>query len=204
MFLYLTSAASKTLDNLIKFLPKNPNSMKVAFIPTAGDIYKDTPWIEGDKSKLVELGFQVKVVDIKNQTLENLKTEFDGIDIIFVAGGNTIYLLEQMQKSNCLSLIREKVLNGTIYIGSSAGSLLAGPNIEIEKDEDDKDYDVELESYEALNLVDFIIMPHANNEAYIPLIQKIIDKYKNKYSFKIIKDNQAIAVNDKEIKLIEV
>lgn len=205
MLLYLTSAASKTLDKLIPFLPKPPQETKVAFIPTAADVYKQKPWQEEDKTKLIELGFQVVIIDIKSKNSQILEKELAGIDIIFMAGGNTIYLLEQIQKSNCLDLIKEKILSGTIYIGSSAGSIIAGPNIEFEKIfDDDDDYTANLDDYNALGLVNFVVLPHANKSEYTPYHQKIINQFSNKYQFKILKDNQAVLVSGDKTQLIEV
>lgn len=205
MLLYLTSAASKTLDKFIPFLPKNPQETSVAFIPTAADVYQDKPWMEDDKSKLIELGFHISVIDIKNKNPQILEKELAGVDIIFVAGGNTLYLLEQIQKSNCQKLIRDKILNGVIYIGSSAGSLLAGPNIEFERVfADDNDYTADLDSYNGLGLVDFVILPHANKPKYLLFWQKIINQFKDKYNFKTLKDSQAILIINKETQLIKV
>ena len=205
MLIYLTSCAEKTLEKLIPLLPKSPHQMKVAFIPTAGDVYNKTPWIDDDRAKLLELGFQIDDVDIKNQTVEKLKEKLDNTDIIFVAGGNTIYLLEQMQKSKCMNLIRDKVNNGMIYIGSSAGSIIAGPSVETDKVyEDTEDYKVTLNSYDGLHLVDFVVIPHENKSDYVPYHQRILEQFKDKYQFKVLKDNQAILVSGNDTQLIEI
>lgn len=205
MLLYLTSKASNTLIFFVPFLPKNPSLTKVAFIPTAGDLYSEKPWIDDDRNKLIELGFRVFDLDIKNQKVDFLKEKLNDADIIFVAGGNTTYLLQQMQKSNCLNLIKEKILNGTVYIGSSAGSILAGPNIEFDRYYADSDDElISLNSYESLNLVNFVVLPHANKQTYLDVHQKIINDFKNKYNFELLKDNQAIIVIDDKTKLIEI
>lgn len=205
MLIYLTSCAAKTLEKLVPLLPKSPQQMKVAFIPTASDVYQETPWIREDRNKLSELGFQIEDVDIKNQTAEKLQQRFDNTDIIFVAGGNTIYLLEQMQKSHCLGIIRDKIKSGTIYIGSSAGSIIAGPSVEMEKVyEETEDYKVTLDSYDGLQLVNFVVIPHENKSEYAPYNQKIFEHYKNKYEFKVLNDNQAILVNGDDTQLIEI
>ena len=177
--------------------------MKVAFVTTAGNVYEKTPWIDDDRAELLELGFQIEDVDVKDQTVAYLKEKFDNTDIIFVAGGNTIYLLEQMQKSNCLELIRNEVMGGKIYIGSSAGSIIAGPSIEAEKVyEDAEDYNVLLHSYDGLHLVDFVVIPHENNTEYAPYHQKILEQFKDKYQFKVLSDSQAILVNENGAQLI--
>lgn len=202
MFLYLTSSANKTLHKLLPYLPKSPKDMKVAFIPTAGDLYDEKPWIEEDKKKLIDLGFIVEEMDIKNKTQDQIKQQLSDTDIIFVAGGNTSYLLEKAQQSGFLNIVKDLVLKGTIYIGSSAGSLLAGPNIEVDKIYDDGEFGKELKSYEGLGLVDFVILPHADSPIYASYLEKIFKEYGNTYSLKKLNDNQAFLVKDTGVQTI--
>jgi dipeptidase E len=176
--------------------------MKVVFIPTAGDLYKDTPWIAEDRKKLLSLGFTVEKVDIKNKTPEELKKLLYDRDIIFVAGGNTSYLLEKAQESGFMEVVKEFVKTGNIYIGSSAGSLLASPNIEVDKIYDEE-FGKELASYEGLGLVPFVILPHADNPKYTPYLEKVFKEYGNKYELRKLNDNQAIIVRGDKTQTIE-
>ncbi len=178
--------------------------MKVAFIPTAGDLYSDKPWQDRDRDKLKELGFQVEDVDLKATQHEELNKELSEVDIIFVAGGNTSYLLEKAQESGFLEITKHLVNSGKIYIGSSAGSLLAGPNIEIDKIYDEGEFGKELSSYEGLGLVDFVVLLHANREDYRPYIDKIKAEYGQKLSLVELKDTQAFVLIDGSKELIEV
>jgi dipeptidase E len=202
MKLYLTSNAANVLEKIVPLLNKSPHLLKVAFIQTAADIYENSPWIDNDKNKLNELGFSIKIVDLKDK--ESVEKSLKDVDIIFVAGGNTSYLLEQAQKCDFLEIVRNLVKHGVIYIGSSAGSLLAGPNIEIDKIYDDGDFGKELNSYEGLGFIDFVILPHADNPAYEPYIKKIFEKYGDKYKFKKLNDNQFIIVEDNNNQIVEV
>lgn len=78
------------------------------------------------------------------------------IDAILVGGGNTYVLLERLYQSGLLDVLREKVLNGLPYIGASAGSNVAGPNILTTNDWNV----VGLTRFESLDLVPFNINPH--------------------------------------------
>lgn len=204
MKIFLTSIADRVLEKLLPSITENPSGMKVAFIPTAGDLYSDKPWQERDRDKLKELGFQIEDVDLKVTQHQELKDALSKVDIIFVAGGNTLYLLEKSQQSGFLDITKDLIHSGTIYIGSSAGSLLAGPNIEIDKIYDDGEFGKELASYEGLGLVDFIVLPHANREEYRPYIDKIKAEYGQKYSFVELADNQALVAIDGKKELVEV
>ena len=204
MKIFLTSIADKVLEKLVPYFSKNPSEMKVAFIPTAGDLYADKPWQERDRDKLEELGFQIKDVDLKITQHQALRNVLSDVDIIFVAGGNTSYLLEKAQQSGFLHITKDLIHSGTIYIGSSAGSLLAGPNIEMDKIYDEGEFGKELASYEALGLVDFVVLPHANRKEYRPYVDKIKTEYSQKYSFVELADNQALVLIDGKKELVEV
>ena len=193
MKLFLTSVASKTLDKIVPLLPKPPKELKVAFIPTAGDTYKEKPWMEEDREKLVDLGFNVADFDLKGKTESQIEKALSKVDIIFVAGGNTFYLLEKTKQSGFDKVVKKLVKNGTIYVGSSAGSILAGPNIEPVKILDDPQK-ARLDSFEGLGLVDFVILPHYGKEKY--KIDKIIKEYGNKYQLIPITDDQLVVAED--------
>ena len=76
--------------------------------------------------------------------------------VIVIGGGNTWKLLKNVQDKGLIETIRKKVLDGTPYIGWSAGSNLACPTIKTTNDMPI----VEPESFNALNLIPFQINPH--------------------------------------------
>lgn len=201
--LFLASQASNTLHLLLPLLDKAPDSLSVAFIPTAGDLYMEKPWMEADRNKLIDLGFHVADVDIKEFSKEQLMQKLSTVDIIFVAGGTTTYLLEKVRQSGFDQIVKDLVKTGVIYIGSSAGSVLAGPNVEVDRIYDHRNLGRELDSYEGLGLVDFIVLPHADNKKYELVIQQIVKKFSKKYPLQKLNDNQAILVKDNKHQVIE-
>jgi len=76
-------------------------------------------------------------------------------DAIFIGGGNTFRLLKALQDLDFVEAIRWKV-SGAPYIGSSAGSNVAGPTIKTTKDMPI----VQPRSFDSLGLVPFQISPH--------------------------------------------
>ncbi len=80
----------------------------------------------------------------------------DETDAIFIGGGNTFRLLQALQDLDLVEAIRRKVSSGAPYIGSSAGSNVAGPTIKTTKDMPI----VQPRSFDSLGLVPFQISPH--------------------------------------------
>ena len=77
-------------------------------------------------------------------------------EAIFIGGGNTFVLLENLQKRGLIPEIKKKIRKGIPYIGSSAGSNLAGPTIMTTNDMPIR----EIKSLKAFNIVPFQINPH--------------------------------------------
>jgi dipeptidase E len=204
MLIFITSTAYRVLDKLLPYLPKSPENLKVAFIPTAADLYAEKPWVESDRNKLIELGFKVDDVDIKNFSPKDLKKKLSGYDIVFVTGGTTTYLLNVVRKSGFDEIIKSLVEKGVVYIGSSAGSVLVGPTVEVDRLYDHRNLGMELNSYEGIGLIDFVPLPHAGLEKYKEIIERITDKFGNKYTLEKLKDNQAFLIKDGEKIKIEV
>jgi dipeptidase E len=87
---------------------------------------------------------------------ENPLPVLAGVEAVFVGGGNTYALLKRLRESGLLAALRERVLAGLPYLGSSAGANVAGPTILTTNDWNV----VALDRFDALGLVPFNINPH--------------------------------------------
>lgn len=101
---------------------------------------------------------QVDILDINS---DNVDIMLD-YDVIYGLGGNVTNLIELNRNTNFKEVLI-KFLEKGIYIGESAGSMILSDSVkwvyELKKGTKPK-YDVELESYEGLGLIDIYVYPH--------------------------------------------
>ena len=164
MILFLASMAHQVMSSLVALFPEQALSYRVAFVPTAANLYSDRPWIDADRNALVASGFDVEDLDLATHTSKEIRTVLERCRVLFVAGGNTFFLLQEAERCGFLEVAREFVDRGTIYIGSSAGSVLAGPTVEPIRFLDDLAEAPGLQSFDSLNLVDFVPLVHFGDE----------------------------------------
>lgn len=201
--LFLTSTSCNVLDEFVKLLDKSPSELTVAFIPTAANVYDDKYFIERDREKLILLGFKIFDLNIAGKTEKYLYENLKSTDIIFVAGGNSFYLLEKSIESGFYELVKQFVEEGKYYIGSSAGSVLAGSSISHVTLLDNQTKAPKLKSFEGFKLIDKIILPHYDNKKYQDKM-KIIMTENSKFHDKIItlNDNEALVIEGTKTYLI--
>jgi len=190
----LTSIYANVADELPKLIGDKPENVIVAFIATAADVYEDTSFVDVDRNKLKEQGFKIREVSLTNRHFEGLKKEIADCDVIFIAGGNVFYLLQEVKKSG-FDTILNKLGPQVVYVGSSAGSVLVGPDIGLVDTLDDPSEAPELKNYTGLNLVNFVVLPHYGKPKYEERYQQIMKKAATLgFKTKTLGDNEFILI----------
>lgn len=104
------------------------------------------------KKAFSKINISVKGIQDFNDPVEAVK-HAQGI---FTGGGNTFVLVNQLYKNDIMSIIRDVVLEGTPYFGTSAGSNIGGLTMGTTNDMPI----VYPPSFKTLGLVPFNINPH--------------------------------------------
>jgi dipeptidase E len=123
---------------------------KVLFIPFA--LYDRDAYASTARERFQKMGYVLDSI----HTATDAQQAVNDAKVIFIGGGNTFRLLKALYDSDVLQLIQSRVSEGMPYIGSSAGSNVAGPTIKTTKDMPI----VQPPSFDALGLVPFQISPH--------------------------------------------
>lgn len=175
----------------------------IGFIPTASELDDDRWYMEKDKEDLSKMNYNVITIDISKESKEEIIEKFNNIDAIFIAGGNSFYLLQQLKIKDVLQELID-FANNKIYVGSSAGSCIACPSIDYVEKLDNKSQAPLLDNFNAMNLVDFYILPHyKSKEKYTKLDDEIEKEYDNYRFIKLSNEQAVIVENINNYKIIE-
>ncbi|WP_148880238.1 Type 1 glutamine amidotransferase-like domain-containing protein [Streptococcus sp. Marseille-P7376] len=171
------------------------------FIPTAGNVEEYRDYIDEAKVVFEDLGFAVEVLDLDQTDQETAQAKIFQTKLLYIAGGNSFYLLQELKKKHLLSLIREQIADGMVYVGESAGAIITAEDIDYSKLMDNKGVAGELSDTAALNEVDFYVLPHAGEEPFSESTQAILDTYRDKLNLLPINNSQAVLVEGEEVRV---
>ncbi len=133
-----------------KFLGRD--TVEALFIPYAAVTFSYKDYEMKVNNRFVEIGHRVKSIhhfDDPRQAVEKARA-------IVVGGGNTWKLVRMLHENGLIPLIRQKVLDGTPYVGWSAGSNVACPTLRTTNDMPI----VDPLTFDTFGLVPFQINPH--------------------------------------------
>jgi len=199
----LTSSLYESIELVKKFLDKNTESKKILFIPTAANVEEYKKYMHLTQKAFEDFGYEVENFDVSVFSEEIAKEKLSEAKIVFISGGNTFYLLQELKRKNLITYLKERIENGLLYIGESAGSVIAAPDIEYAFVIDDKTVATELDDYAGLNLIDFYIVPHFEEEPFVESSRKTVELYKDKLDLKLINNKEAILVENNNFTILK-
>jgi dipeptidase E len=123
---------------------------RLAFVPFA--LRDREAYVARARARFAEEGIEVVGV-APDATGRDILEETEAV---FVGGGNTFRLLDHLQRSGLLDVLRRRAQSGLPYLGASAGTNVAAPTLKTTNDMPI----VQPRQFDALGLVPFQINPH--------------------------------------------
>lgn len=202
MKLFLTSAGFTNPEISKAFLEQLPRPVSESCVLIVA--YAQGPeeefYVNESKREIQRLGFE-------NIVVANMHTSVDvsalgDFDVIYICGGNTFAILKKLRETGLGDFVVRQVRNRAIYVGVSAGSIIAGPDVEIAGwgSEGDKN-EIGLQDLTGFGLVNIEVFPHFHEE-----LRSEVEEFKKKVPYKVFEltNNQSVFVNDSDTEVIGV
>lgn len=190
-------------SDLSGLLPKLKEALggrngRMLHVPTAatGEGWVPDP---ADLAKLADEGFEIVSLELADVADRLPDDALDGFDAVYVGGGNTFFLLRHMKRTGFFDLVRTAVASGMLYIGSSAGSVVATPDIGYAEKIDDRTLGDGEDA--ALGFVGFSILPHLDHESMGEAVRAQFDGWEGGQVFALT-DGQAIVIDGQKIRVL--
>jgi dipeptidase E len=202
--LFLTSSIHLVAQDIAAKLDLTQQN-KLVFITTPAEakLKDDHVWEAVDRKALVDAGFAVSDYTITGKNKSQLESDLSGFDYIYVSGGDIFYLLKQAEASGFTEVVRNLILQqGKTYIGTSCGTIVAGPKPHAYLLEELNGDD----SLKGFNFVNFLIIPHWGTAYRVNKYQGRLDTtYRESYPpVVILSDLQYIEVTGENLKIIDL
>ncbi|MBI2106931.1 Type 1 glutamine amidotransferase-like domain-containing protein [Candidatus Woesearchaeota archaeon] len=206
MKLLLTSGGltNKSLRNALRDLVRPEKENRIAFIPTAANVEDSSKeWLINDLVNCQQLGI-VDIVDISALKKQLWLPRLKKANILVFGGGNTFHLMYWIKKSGLEKWLPE-LLKTRVYVGISAGSIVANPVLSVSSSKILYYEDLKLmKDMKGLGYVDFLIRPHLNSEHFPKIRVEILKEQMKTLSKPLyaIDDNTAIKIVNNKVEII--
>jgi dipeptidase E len=202
MKLLLTSGGivnSILAKTLLEMAARPANEIKVAFIPTAMNTEPgDKGWAIAQMTRLQTLGVgQLDIVEISAVPKGIWLPRLEESNLIFVNGGNTTHLMTCFNEAGLTEILPE-LLQTRVYVGVSAGSYIATPDLRFNSDKTEVVLD-------GLRLVDFGLQAHYKSPRFpqAKSLEAIQERTKDcPYPVYVLDDQMAVKVADEVVEVV--
>lgn len=135
--IFLSSLFSQVRGLFENYAGDSLAGKRVAFIPTAARHETINFYVKSGMKALEKSGLIVDVLDVSTAPQSDISRILTAADVIYISGGNTFFLLQELNKSGAGQMIIDHIEAGKLYIGESAGSVILAPDIGYVKSLDD-------------------------------------------------------------------
>ena len=192
-------SSSKMLEEALLHVRRPLSDISLLHITTASILVEDPHYVKKVEREIREIGVQYTSLDLRGVNQSALEGIVTGVDVIYVGSGNTFCLLKAIRESGFDDVMPKLLDKDIVYIGSSAGAMVACPSIETglwtERNRDR----CGVTDYTGMNLVPFMFRPHFSEEKRGFYKEKSKD---TQGEIKFLTDRQGLLVEDEEVTLI--
>lgn len=178
--------------------------LRFAFVPTAAGPDAETKeWVRADRRQLESFGCEAATLDLAAVRADEVAAALRGLDGVFLSGGNSYLLLWHARRSGFAELVPPLVESGELlYVGTSAGAMVAGPDLAPAANLDNRREAPELESSVALGLAPFTVLPHDNDPEARSLHDEIVAAHPS-VQFVRLRDGSAVLVRGDTVDVVD-
>lgn len=178
-----TANAYKKLNETID------HTRPLLYIPLAMESDKYSSCYEWITTELKDLN--ISNIEMVTQASEIIYKHLDDYCAIFIGGGNTFKLLNDLKKSRAFEKIQEFINNNGIVFGGSAGAIIFGKNLKSCALDDDNTVNLEdISGFDVLN--GYSILCHYTNRT------KEKDEESKEYLLNLSKEEKIIALPEED------
>ena len=191
---------------LFDLVGKKPEATTLVFVPTAANAEQgDKGWLIDDLVNLKRLHFKsIDIADISAIDQKLWLSKMEQADILYFGGGKRYHLMQWITRSG-LTEVLPNLLKERVYVGLSAGSMIAGKKLGLRfshllyKDDLGR-----TEEIDGLGYMDFCFLPHLNNPYFVNLKEDVIEECIKGMTETVyaLDDMSALKVVDREVKVI--
>jgi len=171
----------------------------LVYVPTAGNAKVYGGWKSKFSEEVPEILKRVRsyeIMELESCIYQDVIQKMKSADIVWFGGGLVGYLLYWMRRIRFDDYLQEILDNSTVYVGSSAGSMVMGNNMHLAAHYiDDPEPGADL--LPGFGVLEFDIYPHYTDE-----LSGEINQLWNKGKLCLLKDGEAITVVDGQVEIL--
>jgi peptidase E len=194
--LLLTSAGlqgAAVAQAFLALIPKPAGELRLLFVPTASRTEDELFFVRKSFDELLGVGVRPENISRFDADDPSTHPGRADVDCVYVCGGNTSYLLHKLKRVGFFTTLGRWIDDGLFYVGVSAGSIIATPDIGYIAGLDDND--VELSDTRGLALIPSRVAVHFTAEA-----QPLVDRWRaDGLDVVTLGDDQALVVRGDQI-----
>jgi dipeptidase E len=149
--------ASRGIPRLREVLQARGN--RATLIPTAGNPLADPTIADEVEDELAAAGLAVERIDLDEVDAPGVRIALKSTDVLVISGGDPFHLLQAARRTGFADAAREGLAAGAVYVGYSAGAMLAAPTLEPLRRTSPFTAPPTLE-LTGLGLADVLVLPH--------------------------------------------